>query len=251
MALSWSRRRKLLYTAVISVIGLVLLVVGYQVFIDRAPTCSDGLWNGDERDIDCGGACARICTQDARDPVVLWARSFSISPGSYTAAAYIQNRNQNALARGVRYSFQLFDEKNILIVERTGVVDIPPVQATPIVETGIDVGNRTVAKTYFSFSSIPVWEENTKVITPLQVGNQSLSPDGSRLSATVYNNTVEAVGRTVIIAVLFDGQGMALAASRAVISGVGKRSSQEVVFTWPNGTPGVVRAELTLLPPLP
>lgn len=251
MTLGWSARRKLLYTAVISVMGVVLLIVGYQVFIDRPPTCSDGLWNGDERDIDCGGSCVRICTQDARDPVVLWARSFSISPGSYTAAAYIENRNQNALARSVRYSFQLFDEKNILIVERAGITDIPPVQATPIVETGIDVGNRTVSKTYFSFSSVPVWEKNTTPLPPLQVGNQSLASDGSRLSATIYNNTVETVGRTVIVAVLFNTEGTAIAASRAVISGINKRSSQEVVFTWPNGTPGTTRAELTLLPPMP
>src|SRR3990167_18523 len=81
----------------------------------------------------------------ARAPIIVWARAFESAPQTYTAAAYIQNNNPGAGARQVSYSFQLFDADNALVVERGGTVDLPPVPTIPIIETGINVGYRSVA----------------------------------------------------------------------------------------------------------
>ena len=247
MALSWSNRRKVLYSTVIGLGCLIILVALYDSLFNQAPTCFDNTQNQNERGVDCGGPCALVCRADARAPVVLWSRTFEVTTGVYTAAAYVQNPNQGAAARAVPYTFQLFDEKNLLVTERQGVLDIPPVQTVPFIDPNINVGNRTVAKAIFSFTETPVWRK-TVLEQRLRVSNQFLSKDASRLSATILNDGLKDAEDVLVAAVLFDSQGVARAASRSILAEIPRRGSQHVVFTWSGGVSDIVRAEITVLP---
>lgn len=247
MALSWSKQRKFLYTTVFSVIAAALLLTVYLQFFTGAPTCFDGKFNGNEKGIDCGGSCALFCADQTRSPVVLWSRSFEVSPHTYTAAAYVQNPNPGAAARNVAYSFQLFDDKNLLVTERVGVINIPPVQTVPFIDPNINVGNRTVARALFAFSEEPVWQK-VGVMPALRVTNQYLSEDGSQLSATIANESIENADKVTVTAVLFDRDGIARAASRSILPQIPRKGSQDVAFTWPGGVKNIVRAEITVLP---
>ena len=250
MALGWGTRRKLVYSAVGVLIALVAVFFLYQTFFTAPATCFDGIQNQDERGIDCGGnSCSLVCSSEVRAPVVKWARSFETSPSTYTAAAYITNNNVGSGAKQVRYSFQLFDDKNLLIVERQGVADLPPVQTVPIVETGISVGNRSVSRTFFSFSDTPVWNRvPADAFPPLRLTNQSLNQDGTKLSASVVNDSTVDAQKVTVVAVLFDSQGVARAASKSLLGSINSKSSQNVVFTWSATTADLIRAELTVLP---
>lgn len=245
MALTWSGRRKALYTSVAGVIGFMMLIVAYQAFFSAPPLCTDGRQNGDERGVDCGGSCALVCSRDARAPVVSWARAFETAPQTYTAAAYVQNNNPGAGARRVGYAFQLFDADNKLIVERTGAVDLPPVPTIPIIEPGISVGHRIVARALFSFSAEPAWVR-AGGLPALAVSGQRLAADASRLEATISNDAYSDA-RATVAAVLFDADGVARAASKSTLT-VPARSSAPVVFTWGMPAAGVVRGEITVLP---
>ena len=246
MALSWSGRRKALYTSVVGVISFMLVIFVYQALFTAAPVCTDGKQNGLEHGVDCGGSCALLCAAETRAPVVSWARAFEAAPQTYTAAAYIQNNNPGAGARQVRYTFQLFDSDNKLVVDRQGVADLPPVPTIPIIETGINAGFRAPARALFAFSSEPVWVR-AEVLPALSASKQSLSADGSRLSATIRNDSLTEAS-AVVAAVLFDQEGVARAASKSTIT-VPARGETPVIFTW--GQPAqqpIVRAEITILP---
>ncbi len=257
MALSWGERRKFTYTAVVVVIILIVLWFAYTTFFSAPATCFDNKQNGGESGVDCGGTCALICTNQAGQPSVSWARSFLTSPAStssgqastYTAAAYIQNPNTGAGAHSAAYSFQLFDADNHLIIERDGVMDLPPLQTIAIVEPNIPTGSRVVARTLFAFSNLPVWERVAQNAIPrMQVADQVLAADGSSLSLQLENNTIQDAKNVTIAAVLFDANGVALAASKSLIASLPHKSQKQVTFTWGGGVPGVVRAEITVLP---
>lgn len=250
MLLSWSFRRKVLYLSVAAVIAAGALFTLHEVFFTAVPTCQDGKQNQNEQGVDCGGACSLLCTNTARTPQVLWARAFQTDVGIYTAAAYIQNQNGAAGARSVRYSFQLFDANNSLVVERDGVADLPPVQTIPIIEQNINVGTRGVARALFAFSELPTWEHiPADSIPALHISQKNLLPDGSRLSATITNNSQTDVSRIAVVAVLFDYDGVARAASKSILALLPSGSAQQVVFTWPAGVQNIVRAEITTLLP--
>ncbi len=249
MFISWSSRRKFLYLSVAALIVAILAIWAWFTFFYKAPTCFDGVQNGNERGVDCGGSCSLICASDTHQPVVLWSRLFPTSPGIYTAAAYVQNANVGAGARAVHYSFQLFDDTNSLVIERDGVMDLPPIQTVPIIETNISTGNRTASRVLFAFSNIPVWNTvQMNAIPTVRVTGQVLAPDGSRLSATIANDTVLDTSHLTVDAVLFDVDGVARASSKSEIVSLPHKTSQDVVFTWPYGIPNIVRAEITVLP---
>ncbi len=245
MALTWSGRRKALYTSVAGVIGFMVLIFVYQTLFTTPPLCTDGKQNGLEHGVDCGGPCNLLCQGEARSPVVSWARAFEQAPQTYTAAAYIQNNNVGAGARRVAYTFQLFDQENKLVVDRAGVADLPPVPTVPIIESGINVGYRTVSRALFSFSSEPVWVKAGD-LPRLAISGQKLAADASRLEATISNDSFNDV-RATVAAVLFDGEGVARAASKSTAV-VPARSSTPIIFTWGQPAEGIVRAEITILP---
>ncbi len=49
MALTWSGRRKALYTSVAGVIGFMVLIFVYQLLFSAPALCTDGKQNGQER----------------------------------------------------------------------------------------------------------------------------------------------------------------------------------------------------------
>ena len=249
MILSWSFRRKLLYAVVCISLLFVILFILFIKFFTAAPTCFDGKKNGGESGVDCGGSCSLVCANEAHAPVVLWSRAFPNGPGNYTAAAYIQNNNIGKMARGVAYSFQLYDADNKLVVEKDGVTDLPPIQTIPVVEPNISVGNRVVARTLFAFSGTPVWTSiPPEAIPSFHLGNESFASDGSSLSVTAENVSTLDTKNITAVAVLFDASGVAQAASRSFIPSLAHKTSTDLFFTWPQGNAGVAQAEVTLLP---
>lgn len=249
MALGWSARRQLLYYAVGAIIFGVLGVVVWYTFFTETPICFDGQQNADERGVDCGGSCTLICAADAKAPTLLWSRSFNTAGNLYTAAAYVQNNNTGAGAKKVSYSFQLYDANNLLVVERKGVADLPPIPTVPLIEHNINVGNRVVTRTQFSFSSVAVWNKiQLDKLPVLRKVQQPLANNGTKLEVEVFNDSLVDARNVVVAAVLFDAGGVARAAGKTLIDRLSRKSSQNVVFTWPKPNPNIVRVEVTLLP---
>jgi hypothetical protein len=240
MAIGWSERRQVLYYLVAFAILAVLLVAAWRVFFVKTPTCFDRTKNNDEKGVDCGGSCALICAETAKTPTVLWARSFETAPHIYTAAAYIQNNNvaENGATKQVRYTFQIFDNKNVLIVERQGVLDIPPQQIVPIVESQIDVGTRVPARTFFEFDDEPmVWHTIPAASIPtLKITGSRL--ENGRLSTTISNESLIDAKKVTVVAVLFDLNGVARAAAKTTLSKLSRKSSENLTFSWPNAESG-------------
>lgn len=240
--MSWASRRKTLYSFTTLAVVLALGVVAYYAFFATDPTCADDVQNGDERGVDCGGACSAICSQDAREPVVLWSRALKVADSFYTAAAYVENRNGGAKARRARYVFKLVDEKNILVAERFGEVTLAAQRFVPIIEANIATGNRVPARTFFEFVGELSWEKEVEGIR-LRVTDQMLDEKNGEYSLTVSNDGRKEVRNIIVPVVLFDAQGNAQAASKSVIERLVGGGSDRVMFTWPEALPPITRAE--------
>ena len=246
--MSWAGRRKGLYIGTMSAIFLaVFAFVLYTVF-SHPTSCFNGTKDGTELDIDCGGACSRMCMQEVRSPIVLWSRFLPVAPSTYTAAAYIENQNVGAYVKSVRYTFKLFDAKNVLIAERQGIVSIAPTRITPIIEANINTGNRVPTRAFFEFLDIPLWDK--AIDTPaVRVSGQDLDAGGQRLSVVVHNDSTKNISSLPVAAVLFDENGAAQAASVSIVPSVEKGGQAPVFFTWPTAPlRPVVRAEVIALP---
>lgn len=231
----WAFWRRVQY-----ITGLLIffLIVGGGVYVryfSVEPTCFDGRQNGEERGIDCAGACIRICAFDVLSPSVLWSRSFEVTPGQYNAVAYIENRNIDAGTTDARYTFSLYDGQG-LIVERSGSTILPPDSVYPIFEGRINTGARIPTQTFIELETDGLWlpaeyGREQFVVEERELTGADSSP---RLTARIQNTALTDVQNLEIVATIFDAGGNALTASRTVVPLMGGREATDVVFTWPN-----------------
>ena len=232
---SWSHKRQLL----ILLIPLVLVCIGgyltYTKYIYKAPSCFDGIQNGTETGVDCGGTCSLLCSSDTLPPVVLWSKSFQVTNGVWNAVAYVQNPNSRSSAKQVPYEFKLYDANNKLIVNRDGVIDIAPHKTFAVFEGGINTQGKIVKRTDFQFTqngvrTVDTSSEPDVTITNSTIENGSTSP---RIDGNITNPNLQKISPTELIALILDGKGNAIDASKTVIDPLDAGQTMPFVFTWP------------------
>jgi hypothetical protein len=103
----------------------------------------------------------------------------------------------------------------------------------------------------FSFSSnySITWNTVPLVSIPsLRVASQQLSSDGTRLDATIENNSLFDASRVSVIAVLFDVDDVAQATSKSILPLIKSHTSEDITFTWPDTHERIARVEISILP---
>ncbi|MBN2094153.1 MAG: VWA domain-containing protein [Candidatus Zambryskibacteria bacterium] len=233
---SWASRRKTIF---LSSIVLVLFAITYSIFWYfwySPPSCSDGVQNGDETGIDCGGSCPVICSTDVLKPIIRWdPRMFEISPGVWNALVYVENPNVNIDATYVPYKFVFYDENNQILEEREGATILPKAKTVGIFEGSIlTKNNHSPQKAIFEIGKNISWDENGETYD-LDMTHGSLEnlDDEPRVEANIKNNGVEEIKNIELVIAIFDGYDNAVAASRTFIESLKKNQSQKILFTWP------------------
>ena len=212
-------------------------------FFYSPASCFDGRQNADERGVDCGGSCTRICAADVAAPTVNWARSFMVTASQYNAVAYIENTNTLAASPEIPYTFKLYDADG-LIAERSGVTILPPDSVYPIFADRIDTNGRVPTQTILELGEATIWIPATGGRDQFLVNSRSLSGADSRprLTANISNNALTAARNVEVVATIFDARGNALTASRTFVDEFSPRSTKEVVFTWPGPIAKTIRS---------
>lgn len=247
--ISWSTQRKITYASIGVALALLLVVVPLFFFFYKTPSCFDGSKNGDETGVDCGGSCQLLCSFETIDPVVVWSRAFKITPGIYSAVAYIENPNINSQAT-VGYEFKLYDKNNTLIGTRNGRGFLPKNKVFAIFEPNISTGTSTPARVTFQFTEKPVWSRNLMPAPDIAVTEKRLTSEliKPRIDATIENRSDTPQGKIETVAIVYDDKENAIGASRTFVDSLEPRQSADVVFTWPaafQGTETMCRVENT------
>ena len=239
---SWSQRRKFIYSG--SIVAIILVLIGLPTFFYfyKAPTCSDGIKNGDETGIDCGGSCQRLCQNSFLTPVVAWTRLENVAPGLYNVATYIQNLNIAAVAIKVPYHVIVYDDQGIEITEYTGSVTLPPHRNTLAFNGAVSMGKRIPAKALFEFTGAPNWQSAADPLQSLTIGDKKYAEDsgGASLSVTLSDSGVDQIGKTDVYAILYDKDSNALGFSKTVLDSIPAFGSNTAPFTWPMSFDGKV-----------
>jgi Mg-chelatase subunit ChlD len=234
--MDWATRRKLQYFGVIVAFALIFFVIPFYMFIYKAPTCFDSLKNGSEKGIDCGGDCRLLCSAQIAEPVQKWdPRVFKVSDGTFSVLAYLENQNVTAEVLQAPYIFKLYDKDNVLVVERSGITFVPRGATFALYEGNINTGQRVPTRATFEFGKNLVWISNVTPRTNLSIESKALSKEDTtpRIDAVVKNNEFYAVTNLEFTAIIYDGQGNAVGASRTFVENLDKGEVTPLVFTWP------------------
>lgn len=240
----WAFWRRVQYGAGVGAFFLVIFALIYASYIHTPASCFDGRQNGNERGVDCGGACARVCAFDTAEPSVLWSRAFRVTDGLYNAVAYIENTNLTFGTPELGYTFTLYDEGGSVITERSGTTVLLPDSINPIFEGRIAVGNKIPTRTFIELAPIDEWQEVDAGRDQFTVRDRELIRADSepRLDTTLFNTSLEDERDLEIVATIFDARGNALTASRSIVPLFEGREERNVVFTWPEPIAKTVRS---------
>jgi len=230
----WAFWRRVQYLTGLLFIVSLISVGAYYAYWYKEPTCFDGIQNAEERAVDCGGLCERVCSFDIENPQTLWVEAFKIVDGQYNVVAYIENRNEKVGSPELGYTIRLYDEDGV-IVERKGNTVLPPDGRYPIFEGRVITGTRVPTETVIEFNDDTVW-------LPAQTGTEQFSLEKRelenvdskpRLLAQLRNTSLDEARNVEIIATIFDAEGKPLTASRTIVDRFSGRTTERVVFTWP------------------
>ena len=231
----WAIRRKILTILVIFTVIVGIFYLIYSGLFIKQPTCFDGVRNGAEEGLDCGGNCNLVCAFSATESNVFWSRSFRIVDGVYNVMALVENPNFD-LQLTQAYIFRLYDSDNVLIKEVTGIVSIDPAEIRPIFEPSVNVGERAVSSTFFELVGEPILERAEETQKQLIVRDRQLADvdTAPELYVTLYNQGIRPQRNTEIVAVLYDRFDNVYQASKTFIEFIDRDSEAEVFFTWPS-----------------
>ncbi len=254
--MSWASRRRNLYLVTFGTISLITIALLMFLFFYREATCDDGIRNGMETGIDCGGACVKICPHEAQAPIIKWSRSFKVKEGLWSAVAYVENQNQGAGTRSAHYVIKLFDEENVIVAIKEGETPLAPNSVTAVFYANIPTGSRTPRQTFFEFDRPVEWERMDTPTSPIRVAQSRLENEQTapRLTTLIENTTRATLPAQLVTAIIYDTSDNAIGASQTILPSLPRDGREELVFTWPipfEGRPS--RSEivpLIALPPL-
>lgn len=230
--LSWAQTQKLKLVVGAALIVAVALVL--WLLLPERSSCSNGVRDGGERGVDCGGSCKLLCRGEAIDPIVQFARAVPVAPSLWGAVAYVENKNENTGARNAPYAFKLYDEHNLLLFERYGAAYIPPRKVFAIFEGRMYAGDRVPTRATFAFTAPPRFEVIPDEVV-LSVRNKRFftTENGSRLEATLANPILSPLSEIEATAALFDQSGNIFAASATKLHRLAPSGTAALSFTWP------------------
>lgn len=233
--MSWASRGRLIYGgSFVLILFIISSFVFFKVFY-KAPTCNDGIKNGEESGVDCGGSCVNLCSAETLDPIVLWSKIFNISGDVYTLVSYVENPNINSKNERANYEFRIYDESNKLITVKAGQTSIPKGKKFAIFENGLVLKGSKPKSVEMEFTAFSSWIKDTEKdpdIT-LKYGTLTSTSTIPRITGTVTNNSALNVKELELAVFVLDGNQNVVAASRSFVENLTKKSTQDFVFTWP------------------
>ena len=233
-----SRKRK----KILIIVGVILLLLFIFTVIhiknSKKPSCFDGIKNGTETGVDCGGSCQRVCGKETQNLIVWWERPFKVVNGVYNLVAYVENQNLEAGLERLDYEFRVYDKDNILATEpRRGTTFVEANKRFAIFEPSVKTGDREAYTVFFRILSKQDW----KKVNPdfrykfFQIHAPTLTKvrTAPHLKANVENTSLYDFSDVPVTAIIYNHRGNAIAASQTYIDRIQHGETKEVSFSWP------------------
>jgi hypothetical protein len=248
--MSWAQRRKATYIfSILFVFAIIIAIIILFIFLNKTPTCSDGIKNQSETGIDCGGPCNILCRAEYSNPAVIWGPRWAkvSSSGNYNFITYLQNPNIGVGAYKVPYTLKIYDKDGILLYQKNSTTDIPPNNNFVVFEDNINLNDKVPARVKFDFTGNPVWQKIDSVESNITTVSKELLNEDTKpkLLAKITNSTFQQINNIESVAILYDQNNNAVAFSKTKTDYIKAGESADIVFTWPEPfTEKIVRIDI-------
>ncbi len=251
--MSWAGKRRFLILLSVGTLFVAFLAVVLIATLYETPTCTDGVQNQNESGVDCGGACAYLCTADQIAPTVLYTKALQNSAGRTDVVAEIENKNSDVAAKNVPYRLTLYGADQVLIQQVNGFIDLPPAARVPVYVPGIVSGKQTVAAAFLEITESPNWFSLTsdpRIMPEVSTPTPSNLESAPRVDVVLGNASVVPLKDVRAVIIVRDSLGEVIAVSQTVLPLIPGQGQARATYVW--NEPFVrSAATFTVLPVIP
>lgn len=235
----WSSRRKtIIFFLTLFILFVLVGLPGYFLFKSE-PDCRNGIQDGEENGVDCGGACELICSPDVL-PLISRGdiRLLKIATSTYETVILIENPNTEGVVERARYSVTIYDNSSTDPVrEFKRETFIGRNSTFALFEGPFTLEGEGPFRAVFEWDKDLVWEKSEVRVPLLVVENTNLIGVGSsqpRLEAKIFNRSQIDESNVEVIALLSDVSGNVVAAGKTFVENLVAGGSLPIVFSWPS-----------------
>lgn len=246
----WALKRRLTYTLFTLLIITVSSFFLFRSHFVKVPTCGDGIKNGGEVGVDCGGSCSLICSSDILPIETVWANFFLNEDRGYDVGVLFLNKNSGSSPKSLTITVILKSAKDETLYEQKIVTPVPLATEFPVVIQNIKLQQKPK-------KIIVVKEEDysyvlpKKTVTPVKTEASFDKASGKIIFVTLINTSKKDLFRFPVKVVLYDEKRVPIGVAETFVDKLLKKETKnvEVVLGRKYDTePGTVRAYTSLDP---
>ncbi len=232
------QRRLFKQTTIAFIFFSLIGALVFWVFYTNQPeaTCSDGIKNQNEEEVDCGGVCPPCELVYARNIEIKWARAIPTEQGYYDLAALVRNPNPNYGSNKISYSFDLYNNAGKLTGSFPGEAYILPNQEKYLIK--LKAAAQEISRVEVSVES-PEWSKPLRQkMSALYIKEkqyQLLSSEElgySQAKAVLVNETNYSFDKVVVDVLLFNNLGELIAVNSQQIHNLLSEQKREFNAIW-------------------
>lgn len=229
--------KKLLYGFFYTLLVFLVFWMFFGSSIKPEPSCSDGVQNQGEDDVDCGGPCTsceilHLVPLKFLGPVKI----FALQSGQVVLLGEVLNSNENYKAKRFSYRFLIYDPTNHLIEEVQGSDSAFTLERKYIFEGRISSRFDRIGKVEIEFFDV-MWEKAHGSLKPsLSFSGATKTVMGKNrieVNGMVKNQSSFSATDIKIVAILFDKYEIELLASQWVISNLDGFEEKQFTVIFP------------------
>lgn len=219
------------FLAVFSLTGL-----GLRKATTPAPTCTDGIMNGQEEGIDCGlSSCGKYCELKLDPPQVISTKLIEVGENDYDFVAKIKNPHQQFGASEIEYELALFNGDDSELNKEEGVFYILPSQTKYLILTHLTT-KQNVQRIDFKIKSA-TWQKIDSIEGMNLVVKArkyiNLPGDGTAFDANILNDSDFDFEMVDIDVVMYNSQDDIIAVNKSDIRTFLARTERAFRVVWP------------------
>jgi hypothetical protein len=227
--------KQIIYGFFLLVIIALLAWLFYLAFLQPAPTCSDGVKNQEEAEIDCGGPLCGDCELKRIQSVRSFPALALSSPDSKRSTLLIQFQNPNANygANPLSYTVNLYGADGGVIYTNTTDTFIYSSEITYRIEPNVAINSSRIARSEIVIRN-QEWVRRVDFSAPkIQVRDVRVEYNEGKKEATVSgvlkNDNPFTVPRAVVGVILYGDTGSLVGVSKTLLEGL--QTLEERSFT--------------------
>ena len=227
--------KTILHSAVIIALVAVVGISGCTKPKDNnTPShCTNGVKDGDETGVDCGGTCSLMCSQEVNPITSNWTRALRTSSSTYDLVSLIANKNINNSPLGLNYKFIVFNKSGSIIFQKDGQTFVPVNSDFPVIIQNVHL-DTPPANVVISFTNEKHYKTLESPINPtIKIINTSFENSFiPKVYVKIQNTKYTTVKNIYVRVILYDANQNAIGVGETFVDSMKGEEQKDIVFTW-------------------